>query len=94
MFGGFVLKLVFVTELMKIGRWNKDFPEIRVESRHRRFSPSYKAGQKAPMPQPVKRLVPIASGDVVVSSLCKAGGRGTGAEYRVASIKLNLWMHN
>ena len=46
------------------------------------------------MPQPVKRLVPIASGDVVVSSLCKAGGRGTGAEYRVASIKLNLWMHN
>ena len=47
------------------------------------------------MPQPVKRLVPIASGDVVVSSLCKAGGgRGTGAEYRVTSIKLNLWMHN
>ena len=44
------------------------------------------------MPQPVKRLVPIASGDVVVSSLCKAGDRGTGTECRVASIKLNLWM--
>ncbi len=42
------------------------------------------------MPLPVKRLVPIESGDVVVRSLCQAGGRGTGAECRMASIKLNL----
>ena len=42
------------------------------------------------MPHPVRRLVPIASGDVVVRSLCQAGGRGTGAECRMASINLNL----
>ena len=39
------------------------------------------------MPQPVKRLVPIASGDGEVKGLRQAGGRGTSAEYRVASIK-------
>ena len=43
------------------------------------------------MPQPVKRLIPIASGDDEVRGLRKAGDRGTGtsAECRVASIKLN-----
>ena len=39
------------------------------------------------MPQPVKRPVPIASGDDEVGGLRKAGDRGTSAEYRVAFIK-------
>ncbi len=46
------------------------------------------------MPQPVKRLVPIASGDDEVMGLRKAGDRGTSAEYRVASVKRNTWMQN
>lgn len=46
------------------------------------------------MPQPVKRLVPIASGDDEARGSFKAGDRGTSTEYRVASVKRHSWMQN
>ncbi|MDE0299314.1 MAG: hypothetical protein OXN17_11830 [Candidatus Poribacteria bacterium] len=46
------------------------------------------------MPLPVKRLVPIASGDDEERSSFRAGGRGTSAENLVASVERHSWMQN